>query len=546
MSRLRERLVRFHKPQEADQPALSPPPEGGEWARIGAELHTSPWGSFVRRRRAYGPDSRHGRHRLRELADVAAELSAFGSDGAAVRAESLLFFDTETTGLGVGAGNVPFMLGVGYVLRETFVVEQLLMRNPAEEVAMLRYLQELLGRFTHVVSYNGRTFDWPIVQSRFVLNRLELDDSELVQLDFLYPSRSLWRYVLPSCRLSSVEEERLGFERLDDVPGSMAPARYFQYLADKDPAVLEGVFVHNEHDVVTMAALAIHLGKWLAGHFTGDGGLGGPEDELERMGVDELYRTGVWLDKMQRPELARQVLDHLYGRLCGGAGSTRSVAGVQGVGAGVGEEMAAHARTLLLLAGFYKKQGHYERAAVLWLRHVEHDGGGWGLVLEPYIELSMHYEHREKNIREALHYAEAAWQRLQRRRTLQRAERTKTAEEEAALGKRLQRLKAKLDKLAERGGKPVRSAATSGRVRQTGGDAKPRSTVALPVAANQPVRKAAPTDTAWQEQGADEHWLGADHAAGAGEASAQISPSQPQPTTKRRRSKPVYAMDSLV
>ncbi|MCD1257466.1 ribonuclease H-like domain-containing protein [Paenibacillus athensensis] len=546
MSRLRERLVRFHKSEEADKPQLAPPPDdGGEWARVGAELYTSPWGSFVRRRRAYGPDSRHGRHRLRELADVAAELSAFGSDDApAVRAESLLFFDTETTGLGVGAGNVPFMVGIGYVELDTFVVEQLLMRNPAEEVAMLRYLQALMGRFTHMVSYNGRTFDWPIVQSRFVLNRLELDDSELEQLDFLYPSRSLWRYVLPSCRLSSVEEGRLGFERLNDVPGSMAPALYFQYLADKDPAVLEGVFIHNEHDIVSMAALAIHLGKWLGGHFTGSGGEEQVSNELGGMGADELYRTGAWLDKMGRSELSRYVLDYLYSRL---GANTDSPAGCEEGLMPVCEtddQAAIHAKTLLLLAGFYKKAGAYERAAALWQRYVQTGGGGLGIALEPYIELSMHYEHREKQLRLALHYADEAWQRLQRRRTLQRGDRSKLAEEEAALRKRLERLRKKLDKLAVRSGKPARRPAVGASNGQmldisNGGpaiDDRQGAPQGTPLPANPAGKRS--------NQAADP--LCGDNTAGITVPDEQAGGASPARTAKPRRSKPVYAMDSLI
>ncbi len=97
------------------------------------------------RRRVYGADSVHGKYRLRELADVAQQLSSFHDRDAVVRLEELLFFDTETTGLGVGAGNVPFMVGIGYYTGELFTVEQLLIRNPAEEHAMLVYLQELLG-----------------------------------------------------------------------------------------------------------------------------------------------------------------------------------------------------------------------------------------------------------------------------------------------------------------------------------------------------------------------------------------------------------------
>ncbi|CAN7571752.1 ribonuclease H-like domain-containing protein [Paenibacillus sp. LjRoot153] len=423
MSGLRERLGRLRGPAAAGVTPPPPPEAGGEWAQLGAHIATSPAGSFVMRRRQYGADSVHGKYRLRELADVDAQLSCFHDGDAVVRLEELLFFDTETTGLGVGAGNVPFMVGIGYYTGELFTVEQLMIRNPAEEHAMLVYLQELLGRYTHIVSYNGRTFDWPILKNRFVLNRLNLDDSELLQLDLLYASRSLWRNTLPSCRLSKVEESRLGFERVDDVPGSMAPALYFQYLAEKDPAVLQGVFIHNEHDIVTLAALTIHFGKLLR-----------PDENepvlISNLDPEELFRTGLWLEKMARPTKAEQYFNVLYEKLMNNAASIQSAE----------QEIA-----LLQLAGYYKKIGQYTRALELWKQAILLKPASISLQLEPYLELAMYYEHREKNLGQAVFYAEEAWARLWRRRALHRGDR-KINEIEEAWEKRLARLQQKVRK----------------------------------------------------------------------------------------------------
>ncbi|SDN82555.1 hypothetical protein SAMN04487897_10552 [Paenibacillus sp. yr247] len=432
MSGLRERLGRLRGPAAAQAAPPLLPAADGEWAQLGAHVETSPAGSFVMRRRVYGADSVHGKYRLRELADVAQQLTCFHDRDAVVRHEALLFFDTETTGLGVGAGNVPFMVGIGFYTGELFTVEQLLIRNPAEEQAMLVYLQELLDRFTHIVSYNGRTFDWPILKNRYVLNRLTLVDSKLLQLDLLYPSRSLWRNTLPSCRLSKVEESRLGFERVDDVPGSMAPAFYFQYLAEKNPSVLEGVFVHNEHDIVTLAALAIHFGKLLSG---GSGVAGKtalephPEQDIE-FDLEELFRTGLWLDKMGRSAIAENYLDELFARLMNDLRSVNTT----------DQESA-----ILLLAAFYKKKGEYLRAVVLWKRWIVIKNASIALQLEPYLELAMYFEHREKNLVQAIFYAEEAWAKLWRRRSLHRGD-SKQNEVEEALEKRIRRLKDKLRK----------------------------------------------------------------------------------------------------
>ncbi|KQX67984.1 ribonuclease H-like domain-containing protein [Paenibacillus sp. Root444D2] len=448
MSGLRERLGRLRGPSAAQTAAPTLPVADGEWTQLGAHVETSPAGSFVMRRRVYGADSVHGKYRLRELADVAQQLSCFHDRDAVVRLEELLFFDTETTGLGVGAGNVPFMVGIGFYTGELFTVEQLLIRNPAEEHAMLVYLQELLDRFTHIISYNGRTFDWPILKNRYVLNRLQLDDGKLLQLDLLYPSRSLWRNTLPSCRLSKVEESRLGFERVDDVPGSMAPALYFQYLAEKNPSVLEGVFVHNEHDIVTLAALAIHFGKLLSGGSEVTGRIPGSyrfeleqmkglpsngEQEIEtdpELELEELFRTGVWLDKMGRTVLAENYFDELFDRLMNDPRSA---------------DPADQESAILLLAAFYKKNGENLRAVELWKRWIAIKKASIALHLEPYLELAMYYEHREKNFAQAIFYAEEAWAKLWRRRSLHRGDKRQNEVEEA-LEKRIHRLKGKLRK----------------------------------------------------------------------------------------------------
>lgn len=477
MSGLREKLGRLRGPSAAQATPPTLPAADGEWAHLGAHIETSPAGSFVMRRRVYGEDSVHGKYRLRELADVAQQLSCFYDRDAVVRLEELLFFDTETTGLGIGAGNVPFMVGIGCYTGELFTVEQLLIRNPAEEHAMLVYLQDLLARFTHIISYNGRTFDWPILKNRYVLNRLQLDDAKLLQLDLLYPSRSLWRNTLPSCRLSKVEESRLGFERVDDVPGSMAPALYFQYLAEKNPSVLEGVFVHNEHDIVTLAALAIHFGKLLSGGSGATGRMasyysgleqskglplnGGHELDLEpgfgqelepeletelelktelelelelqpepELELEELFRTALWLDKMGRSAIAENYFEELFARLMN---DTRS------------SNPADQESAILQLAAFYKKNGEYLRAVGLWKQWIVIKNTSIALHLEPYLELAMYYEHREKNFAQAIFYAEEAWAKLWRRRSLHRGDKRQNEVEEA-LEKRIRRLKGKLNK----------------------------------------------------------------------------------------------------
>src|SRR5690606_20144828 len=123
---------------------------------------------------------------------------------------------------------------------------------------------------THLVTYNGRSFDWPVLESRFILNGWRRTEAAPGHLDFLHPSRALWRNTLPSCRLSTVEEQRLGIVRSDDVPGSLAPELYMRFLQDGDLSHVGGVFIHNELDVLTLASMAVHFGHLLSGGLGSD------------------------------------------------------------------------------------------------------------------------------------------------------------------------------------------------------------------------------------------------------------------------------------
>lgn len=487
MSGLKERLLRLKRAETGGAAAGRPaaageePAQAGsgadagleaeqervrtEWSCIGGmRLERNGSGAFLLRESVYGSGCRHGDMALHELAGLAGELGALcgaTGDASAPEVEKLLFFDTETTGLGVGAGNVPFMIGVGFYRGDEFVVQQLFIRNMAEEAAMLAYLRELLLRYTHIVSYNGRTFDWPIVKSRYVLNRSRLDEDEWRQLDLLFPARSLWKTVLDSCRLSSVETHRLGFCRKDDVPGSLAPVLYAQYLAERDPRAVAGVFVHNEHDIVSLAALTVRLAQLLRG-----------DAALAELGGEELLRLGAWLDKLGRRREAERARAELAARLLGG-----------------GALPARDDRLLLELASAYKKRAQHERAAELWLRCVELRGGSFACPIEPYIELAMYYEHRARRLDEALRYAEEAQNMAWRRASLARmGDRQREVIE--ALQKRLARLRAKQRRgTAARGAEQAQAAGGARQQSAAAGELGARQTAPALLSAKPPRAK---------------------------------------------------------
>ncbi|XID94433.1 ribonuclease H-like domain-containing protein [Paenibacillaceae bacterium WGS1546] len=391
--------------------------------RLGVEQLANEDGPFLLRRVEYPLAYRHGRHELGDLHACAPHLRPIAvrqnKTSEPIDPRRLLFLDTETTGLGVGTGNVPFMIGFGYLTDSAFVVEQTLIRHPGEERAMLTYLLGRLQDKTHLATYNGRTFDWPVLANRFILNGWRRNGKEPSHLDFLHPSRALWRNTLPSCRLGIVEEARLGIRRGEDVPGSLAPSLYFQFLSDGDPAHLRGVYAHNEKDILTLASLAVHFGKLLGGEDRSSGEAL-PEGE-------ELYRTAVWLDQHGKSDDAERLFVQLLG---------------------LGDR--ADASWLLPLAARYKKAGKYETSIALWRRLAEHAEAAAIPRWEAHVELAMHYEHRDKKLLTALTYAEKALELAGKRASLIRDAAVR-AEASRELKRRVDRLREKVARERKQG-----------------------------------------------------------------------------------------------
>ncbi|RXZ81871.1 hypothetical protein EBB07_12710 [Paenibacillaceae bacterium] len=385
------------------------------WSRMNVQTVDNEWGSFLRRQVIYPLDHRHGHHRLAELGKSATPLAAFHPAAAVPpAADNLLFLDLETTGLGMGAGNLPFMVGMAFASDGQFIIEQALIRHPAEERAMLAYFDSKASSFEYIVTYNGKSFDWPVLASRYIMNGLGRLKADPQHLDFLHPSRSIWKNTLVSCRLSHVEEERLGFFRVDDVPGSEAPAIYFQFLADGNPEPLEGVFHHNELDMLSLAALAIRFGCIL------DGRLG--DDTPYPEYPEELLRTGLWLEKMGKMSLAEPLF-----------------ASLQAMEDKVGSWS-------LPLAAREKKIGNWERAVLLWQKVAVHAQTALLPHHEAHIELAMYFEHRMKDPLTALSYSETALELVLRRANANTGS-DKQRNELEQLRKRIERLRKKTARL---------------------------------------------------------------------------------------------------
>jgi uncharacterized protein YprB with RNaseH-like and TPR domain len=184
-------------------------------------------------------------------------LAVFGPDApllsARAPARELLFFDTETTGLSGGAGNLAFLLGAGYVDEGGFVIEQHFLADFPGEPEFLGLIAPLLSPERTFVSYNGSAFDSHLLVSRFRMNRLDLAFPR--QYDLLHPARRFWKTSVGACSLKNVERQVLGVERGEDIDGAEVPEYYFRFLRTGDPSSLEPVFSHNKIDVLSLARL---------------------------------------------------------------------------------------------------------------------------------------------------------------------------------------------------------------------------------------------------------------------------------------------------
>lgn len=167
----------------------------------------------------------------------------------------LLFFDTETTGLAGGTGTRAFMIGAAHWQDDHLLIRQLLITSLSAEAAMLAEFARWLRPDTVLASYNGKSYDAPLLRTRYRLARQPDPLAGLAHIDLLYPSRRRWRGVYENCRLATIERHALGIVREDDLPGSQAPAAWLGYLRGGPARNLRRVTQHNHQDVVTLSRL---------------------------------------------------------------------------------------------------------------------------------------------------------------------------------------------------------------------------------------------------------------------------------------------------
>lgn len=166
--------------------------------------------------------------------------------------QSFLFFDTETTGLSGGAGILAFLIGFGFFHKNCFRVIQYFLPDYPDEELFLNIAMSHITPTTTLVSYNGKSYDWPLLKNRLTLNRMTIPEYG-DHLDSLHPARSLFGKLGEDSSLISLEKHLLSFDRGEDIPGYLIPSKYFDYLYDRQPGKIPEIIRHNRLDVISLA-----------------------------------------------------------------------------------------------------------------------------------------------------------------------------------------------------------------------------------------------------------------------------------------------------
>lgn len=314
-----------------------------------------------------------------------------------------LFLDTETTGLSGGAGTVAFLVGVGFIRDGTFVIEQFLMRDYADEPELIDRLANRMDAFDCVCTFNGKTFDMPLLEARFTMCRMRHRWRTLENLDLLHPAWRTWKLRLGSCRLSRIEELILGTGRVDDLPGSEVPERYFQFLKTGDMTLLEDIVRHNRQDIATLATLLVKLCQIYDA----------PEKLTERK---DLFSVGKALERQGELQPAREL--YRVSAIPAPKGTLASL---------TGEEIAGIANWRIYQ--IERKNGSVEGMRAVLEQMLARNQ----MPCQVRVELAKLEEHREKNYARALCHA-------------QKAREICTEDDVEALDRRIARLKRKLER----------------------------------------------------------------------------------------------------
>ncbi len=300
--------------------------------------------------------------------------------------EKWLFLDTETTGLAGGTGTYAFLIGLAWWDAGGLQVGQFFMRDFAEEHSLLHELSHRIAERPVLVTFNGKSFDWPLLENRFTMTRSIAVPKLAAHLDLLHPARALWKLRLGSVRLVELERHvidapRLGWHRENDVASALIPQYYFDYLRGGLAEPLAGVVRHNQMDLRGLAALFCKVNELLSA-------APNAANEIESL---DLFGLSRFLQRRGDPDRAHSAC-------------------AQALAMGLPAEFRPKARRDLALMA--KRRGEHARAAEIWLQMVAdlHDG------IHACEQLAIYYERHARDLAKAAEFAQLAIAKLLRER----------------------------------------------------------------------------------------------------------------------------------
>jgi len=264
-AKLRRKLERLGVVKGLREVKASPPPkpplhQEKQTTTLPGETVDTPYGPTWVIKRHYPTAYQHGRYALSETDTLTPEALMLLGD--AKLGAHPAFLDTETTGLAGGTGTLAFLTGIGLWDTAGLHLHQIFLRDPGEERAAMHYIDELLAQASSLLTFNGQSFDLPLLENRFILQRTPPRWRGLPHLDLLLVARLLWRDHLPSRRLGFLETELLGIERTqEDLPSWMIPSAYRLYLETGVTNEMIRILYHNEIDILSLVTLLTHAAR---------------------------------------------------------------------------------------------------------------------------------------------------------------------------------------------------------------------------------------------------------------------------------------------
>ncbi len=337
----------------------------------GEEIHT-PFGNAFVIEEIYNCDPR-SRDKSLEFRASLNKLSSWIGDPGLTRfsPESISFIDTETSGLAGGTGTYAFLIGIGNFTKQGFKLSQFFMRDPFEEPAHLAAVLGALDKTEVLVTYNGKSFDIPLLNTRFISNSEPPPLISQSHIDLLHLARRLWRERLTSRTLGSIEENILALQRTEeDIPGWMVPTIYFDYIKSGDARPMKGVLYHNAMDILSLASLLNHISEILDD----------PHGGLIEEGID-LISIGKIYEDMGEIDAAAECF-------------------AQGLEYNLPTNIRKQA--VFRWSIMEKRRSNYDQSIQLWRNAAENQE------IYAYEELAKVYEHKLKDFSQAIYWTELA------------------------------------------------------------------------------------------------------------------------------------------